>query len=72
MAFQIEYMNDAFPNHRARMRLFDRDGLGKRGHATVLGFDRSLKVRNIVDQFSLAYCSRRFPADSLPRSLIMS
>ena len=36
MALQIEYVNDALPNHRARVRLFDRNGLSKRGRAAVL------------------------------------
>jgi hypothetical protein len=31
MSCQIEYMDDAFPDHRASMRLFDRDGLSKLG-----------------------------------------
>ena len=53
MPLQIEYVNDAFPNHRASVCFFDGNGLRKRGRSTVLGFDRSLKVRNVVDQFNL-------------------
>jgi hypothetical protein len=39
MAFQIEYVNDALPNRRASMRLFDGDRLGERGRAAVLKLD---------------------------------
>jgi hypothetical protein len=44
MAGQVEYVNDALPNHRTSMRLFDGDGLSKRGRAAVLGFDRDPKL----------------------------
>ena len=43
MALQIEYVNDALPNYRTSVRFFDGHGLGKRGRATVLGFDSVLK-----------------------------
>jgi hypothetical protein len=38
-----EYVNDALPNHRSSVRLFDRNGLGKRGRTAVLGFDCALQ-----------------------------
>jgi hypothetical protein len=40
MALQIEYVNDAFPHHRAGVRLFDRNRLGERSDPAVLPFDR--------------------------------
>jgi hypothetical protein len=42
MTFQIEYVNDTFPNHRASVCLFDGYELGKRGCAAVLRFDGTL------------------------------
>jgi hypothetical protein len=42
MAFQIEYVDNAFPRHRASVRLFDGYGLGKRGRTAMLGFDGTL------------------------------
>jgi len=43
MAFQVEYVNDAFPHHCASVRLFDGDGLGQRGATAMLGFDGAQK-----------------------------
>src|ERR1019366_6702616 len=45
MALQIEYVDDPLPYHRASVRLFGGHRLGKRGRATVLGFDGALKFR---------------------------
>jgi hypothetical protein len=39
MAGEVEYTHNAFPNYRASVHLLDRDGLGKCGRTTVLGFD---------------------------------
>jgi hypothetical protein len=36
-------VNNALPNHRASVRLFEGYGLGKRGCAAVLGFDGGLE-----------------------------
>ena len=38
MVFKVKYVNNAFPNHRASVGLFDGNGLGKRGCPAVLGF----------------------------------
>jgi hypothetical protein len=47
MALQIEYVDDALPYHRASVRLFDGDGLGKRGRTAVLGFDGIFEIIRI-------------------------
>ena len=43
MAFQIEYMNDAFPDHRVE-RLCDGHGWGENSCTAVLGFDGLLQL----------------------------